>query len=123
MSMGLLGILAACAGATPRPSGENGLQGRWQGVVQRDGIGQAVEVDLSESGNAWDGVLSGPDKYAVTLTDVTVHGNRVHFEAPDGTYDGEVSGDSIAGNVSGASTGEFSLNKTDRDWTPYPFGP
>jgi hypothetical protein len=121
--VGLLAVMTACAGASPRPQGESGLQGRWQGVVQRDGIGQPVEVDLSDSGSGWGGVLSTPDKYAVSLRDVSVTGNRVHFESPDGAYDGEASGDTITGNVTGSASGEFSLKKTEPDWNPFPNGP
>ena len=123
MSMGLLAILAACAGASPRPQGESGLQGRWQGVVQHEGVGQPVEVDLSRSSDSWDGVLSTPDKYAVTLKSVSVTGSRVHFETPDAKYDGEASGNTITGNVTGPSSGEFSLKKTEPDWNPFPNGP
>ena len=123
VQVGLMAMVAACAGATPRTQGESALQGRWEGVVQRQGVGQQVEVDLSRSSDAWDGFLSTPDKYSVELKSVSVTGSRVHFEAPDGTYDGEASGDTISGNVTGPSSGEFSLRKSEPDWNPYPNGP
>ena len=104
-----------------------------------DQPGQAPHVDPNLV-NAW-GLVAGPATpfwvadnatSVSTLYDgsgnpiplvVSVDGNRVHFVAPDGTFDGEASGDSISGSVSGSASGSFSLRKTEPDWNPYPNGP
>jgi hypothetical protein len=122
-SIGFVAVLAACAGVSPRPHGEEALQGRWQGSFQHDGIREPVSVELGEESSVWDGRLSTRDN-SLTLERVRVSGNNVHFEVPgEGIFDGAAAGDTMAGSVSGPVSGSFSLKRTDEDWTPYPFGP
>jgi len=123
LSMGFVVVLAACAGASPRPQGEEALQGRWQGIYLHDGIREPVAVELLEDGSVWDGRLSTGDN-SMTLESVRVSGSNVHFELPgEGIFDGAAAGDTLAGSVSGPVSGSFSLKRADEDWTPYPFGP
>jgi len=123
LSIGFVAVLAACAGASPRPQGGEALQGRWQGFLSHNGIREPVSVELAEDGSVWDGRLSTHDN-SMTLDSVRVSGNNVHFEVPgEGVFDGAAAGDTIAGSVSGPVSGSFSLKRTDEDWTPYPFGP
>jgi len=49
LSIGFVALLAACAGATPRPRGEGALQGRWQGSFQHDGIREPVSESVEPS--------------------------------------------------------------------------
>ncbi len=123
LSMGFVVLVAACAGASPRPQGEEALQGRWQGVFLHDGIREAVAVELAEDGSVWDGRFSTRDN-STTLESVRVRGSNVHFELPgEGIFDGSAAGDTLAGSVSGPVSGSFSLKRTNEDWNPYPFGP
>ncbi len=122
MSLGLAAVLAMGAAASARAETVNPVEGRWQGVVVQNGVRHALSVELAESDNTWDGRVSTID-YAATLSSVSVDGNKVHFVAPDGTFDGEASGDTMTGSVSGTASGSFSFKKTEPDWNPYPNGP
>ena len=123
LSIGFVAVLAACAGVSPRPQGEQALQGRWQGSFQHDGIREPVSVELAEESSGWDGRFSTSHN-SMTLESVRVSGSSVHFELPgEGVFDGAAAGDSMAGSVSGPVSGSFSLKRTDEDWTPYPVGP
>ena len=123
LSIGFVVVLAACAGASPRPQGEETVGGRWQGVYLHDGIREPVAVELAADGSVWDGRFSTRDN-SVALESVRVTGAAVHFELPgEGIFDGSAAGDTLAGSVSGPVSGSISLKRTDEDWTPYPFGP
>jgi hypothetical protein len=123
LSIGFVAVLAACSGASPRPQGEEALQGRWQGFLLHNGVREPLSVELAEDGRSWDGRLSTADN-SVPLADVRVRGNHVHFALPgEGVFDGAAAGDVMAGSVTGPVSGSFSLKRTDEDWTPYPFGP
>ena len=122
LSIGIVVLLAACAGGAPRPTGEATLAGRWQGYMLRNGARESVSVELAESSTAWEGRLSTSD-HSVPLSSVRVSGSNVHFESPvDGVFEGEGDGDSLQGSVSGPENGSFSL-KRGQQWSPYPFGP
>jgi len=106
-----------------RPTGENPVAGNWYGYVLRNGSREPVTVELAESSSAWDGRLTTGD-YARPLESVRVSGSNVHFEVSgEGVFDGAAAEDTMAGSVSGSSTGSFSLTRTDQNWTPYPNGP
>ncbi len=123
LSIGFVVLLAACAGAAPRPQGEGALHGRWQGFVLRNGLREPVSIELREKSSAWDGQLSAGDN-SVPLESVRFSGNNVHFEVSgEGVFDGVVTGNSMAGSVSGPVSGSFSLSRIDETWTPYFLGP
>jgi len=126
LSIGIVAVLAACAGASPRPQrpqGEEALQGRWRGFLLHNGISEPVSVELAEESSGWDGRLSTRDN-SRALESVQVSGSNVHFEVPgEGVFDGAAAGDTLAGSVSGPVSGSFSLQRTEEDWTPYPLGP
>jgi hypothetical protein len=121
LSIGMVAFLAACAGAAPRPQGEEATSGRWQGFLLRNGLREPVAVDLTYASSAWDGRLSAGDN-SVPLEGVRVSGNNVHFELPgEGVFDGAVAGNSMAGSVSGPTSGSFSLMRIDQTnaaWKP-----
>jgi hypothetical protein len=122
-SIGIVALLAACAGATPRPQGEEEPQGRWQGYLQRNGLRQPMSLELTEASSVWDGRFSAGEN-AVLLESVRVSGPNVHFEVPGeaATFDGAVAGNKMEGSVSGQVSGSFNLTRVE-PWTPYPFGP
>jgi hypothetical protein len=124
LSIGFAGLLAACAGVTPRPQGEGALQGRWEGFVLHDGLREPVSVELTGSGGALDGQLDAGDG-SVPLESVRLSGTNVHFEASGGgAFDGVLAGDRIAGSVTGPENGSFSLSRVDEThWSPYFLGP
>ena len=74
----------------------------------------------------WRGRFSAGDN-TVALQDVRVTATSVHFELPgEGTFEGAVAGDSMAGSISGANTGSFALERHDANeprWEIYPRGP
>lgn len=121
-SIAFVALLAACAGATPRPQREAEPEGRWQGYLQRNGLRQPMSLELTAASSVWDGRFSAGDN-AVPLESIRVSGNNVHFELPgEGAFDGAVAGNKMAGSVSGPVSGSFNLTRLD-PWTPYPFGP
>src|ERR1700704_537702 len=109
LSIGVVALLAACSGAQPRPQSEEATSGRWQGFLLRNGLREPVAVDLTYASSAWDGRLSAGD-------------NSVPFELPgEGVFDGAVAGNSMAGSVSGPTSGSFSLMRIDQTnaaWKP-----
>jgi hypothetical protein len=122
LSIAFVAFLAACAGAAPRPQTEGEPHGRWQGYLLRNGLREPVSLELTEASSVWDGKFSAGDN-SVPLEGVRVSGNNVHFELPgEGSFDGAVAGNSMAGSVNGPVSGSFSLTRTD-PWTPYFLGP
>lgn len=123
--IGSIFILAACAAAPVRSYADEPVSGRWQGVLLRNGLRAPIAVDFFERDRDWQGRYStGAD--SVPLQEVRVTPTTVHFELPggEGVFEGNVAGDSIAGSVSGPSSGSFTLNRRSQgDWDPYPFGP
>jgi hypothetical protein len=124
LSIGSILLLAACAGAETRPYGDASVSGHWQGVVLRNGQRAPAALELSERDRDWAGRFSQGDN-SVALQELQVTTTRVHFQAPgEGTFDGAIIGDSIAGSISGDSNGSFELKRQDtNDWQPYVFGP
>src|SRR3954469_6834560 len=90
LSIGSILVIAACAGAGPRPYGDASASGRWQGVVQRDGLRAPAALELSERDRDWAGRFSQGDN-SVALQEVQVSTTRVHFQLPgEGTFDGAI---------------------------------
>jgi len=120
-SIVLLG--AASARASPGPDSDEAVAGNWQGVVLRNGLRAPVAVELSAQDRDWRGRLSAGDN-SVPLQDVRVTATSVHFEVPgEGTFDGAVAGDSMAGSISGGANGSFELERREPRWEVYPQGP
>ena len=73
---------------------------------------------MKESGRDWTGRFSAGEN-SVALQDVRVTSTSVHFELPgEGTFEGAVAGDRIAGSISGPTSGSFSLTRSqDPNWT------
>lgn len=120
MMIGSIILLGACSGASPRPTGDAAVAGHWQGVLLRNGLREPIAVDLSPQDRDWRGRFSAGENF-VALQDVRVTSNRVRFELPgEGTFEGAVAGDSMAGSISGGENGSFTLKRNDPDqprWT------
>lgn len=116
--IGSIVVLAGCAGLSPRADNDEVASGHWQGVVLRNGLRAPVAVELKESGRDWSGRFSAGEN-SVPLQDVRVTPTSVHFELPgEGTFEGAVAGDRIAGSISGPASGSFSLTRSqDPNWT------
>jgi hypothetical protein len=122
-SIGLVALLAGCAGAAPRSQNDRAPYGRWEGFLLRNGASEAVSVELSAASSLGDGRLRAGDN-AVPLEGLRISGNNVHFEvAGEGAFDGAVAGNTMAGSVSGPVSGSFSLTHVDETWRPYFLGP
>jgi hypothetical protein len=117
--IGSIGLLAACAGASPRPSSNEAVAGRWQGVLLRNGLREPVSIELSAQDRGWRGRFSAGDNF-VPLQDVRVTATSVHFELPgEGTFEGAIAGDSMAGSISGGANGSFTLKRRDANEPPW----
>ncbi|MFL5311123.1 MAG: hypothetical protein ACJ79H_11780 [Myxococcales bacterium] len=121
--IGSILLLGACAGASPRPFTDETVEGRWQGVVLRNGLRAPIAVDFSAQDRDWRGRFTAGDN-SVPLQDVRVTATSVHFELPgEGSFDGVVAGDSMAGSISGGANGSFTLERHEQPWAIYLFGP
>src|SRR5437879_4975835 len=72
--IGSIVLSGACAGASTRPYADEGVEGRWQGVVLRNGLRAPVAVELSAQDRDWRGRFSAGDN-SVALQDVRVTAN------------------------------------------------
>jgi hypothetical protein len=126
MMIGSIVLLAGCAGAQSHPWNDEPVSGHWRGVLSSNGARAPIAVELSAEDRDWRGSFSA-GVGSVPLQDVRVTATSVHFELPgEGTFDGAVVGDSIAGSISGAGNGSFTLKRSEASeprWTPYLFGP
>ena len=123
LSIALVGLLSACATVTPRTRSDGELSGHWEGFLLRNGLREPVSLELTQASSAWDGRFSARNNF-VQVEDVRVTGSNVHFELPgEGSFDGTIAGDTIAGSVTGDVNGSLSLKRFDQGWTPYPMGP
>jgi len=124
--IGSMAMLAGCAGMSPRAPAEAATAGRWNGLLLRNGLRAPIVVELSEEARAWSGRFSLGDG-SVPLERVQVSAANVHFELPgEGVFDGSIAGDSMAGSISGATTGSFTLKHQDQSsppWTILMMGP
>ena len=110
--MGLLISMTACAGLPSRAEETAARAERWQGFMLRNGLGVPIELTLAQADRSWSGQLRVANS-SVPLEHVRLTALGVHFELPgEGTFDGTVAGDSMAGSVSGsASPGGFALTR------------
>jgi len=124
-----LSLVAGCAsisaGSQPFASQADAAPGgHWQGYLLHDGFRDWIHVDLDSAGGAWTGTYS-EGNHAVPLQAVKFdESGAVHFELQGkGSFDGAVAGDTMAGTVSGPSTGSFALSRDPGViWDPGIFG-
>ena len=119
------GCASISAGSQPFASQADAAPGgHWQGYLLHDGFRDWIHVDLDSAGGAWTGTYS-EGNHAVPLQAVKFdEGGAVHFELQGkGAFDGAVAGDTMAGTVSGPSTGSFALSRDPGVvWDPGFFG-
>jgi len=117
--IGSIALVAACAGVSPRRDSDEAVAGRWQGVLLRNGLREPVAVELSARNRDRRGRFSAGDNF-VPLQYVRVTATSVHFELPgQGTFEGAVAGDSMAGSISGGANGSFALKRRDANELPW----
>jgi len=119
--IGFATILGGCATMSARAKADGLPSGQWGGFLLRNGLRSPVAVVLSEASSEWSGRFSAGDN-SVPLERIRVTATRVHFELPgEGAFDGSIAGDSMAGSISGETTGSFSLKREDpasEFWSP-----
>jgi len=124
-----LSLAAACASISGGSQSfaaraEAAPGGHWQGYLLHDGLRERILLDLDSAGGSWTGTYSEGDN-AVPLQAVKFEeSGAVHFELQGkGSFDGAVAGDTMAGTVSGPSTGSFALSRDPGViWDPGIFG-
>jgi hypothetical protein len=108
--MGLMAVAVGCAGMSGRAQASSAVSERWQGFLLRNGLQVPIAVELAASSADWTGRFRVGSS-SVALEHVRMTGFGVHFELPgEGSFDGTVAGNSMAGSVSGpAASGTFAL--------------
>jgi hypothetical protein len=97
------------------PEDDQGPAGLWMGFVQQKGTREPMTLELSDANNTWDGayVVGG---VSTPVDNLRVTGKDVHFDLPgQGTFDGTIAGDRLAGKVSGPGQGSFELTRREVD--------
>jgi len=127
MLIGLIVVVAGCAGMSRRAQASDGVSERWQGFMLRNGLQVPIAVELAEANADWTARFRIGNS-SLPLEHVRVTGLGIHFELPgEGAFDGTVAGDWMAGSVSGsASPGSFALTReVDQAFADpiYPSGP
>ena len=125
MLIGMLTLGAVLAMRSTPAHAAGGVEGRWHGVLLRDGVEVPISLELSGTDHDLSGRLQAFDASA-PIRDAHVSVTSVHFEvAGEGIFDGTVAEDAMAGSVSGApAAGSFSLTReTDQTFTIYSTGP
>ena len=126
-----LSLAAGCAGLAARPDSlaarsQAGVDpgGHWEGYLLHDGLRAPIFVQLDAATSGWTGTYSEGDN-AVPLQALKVdESGGVHFELQGkGSFDGALAGNTMAGTVSGPSTGSFALSRDPGIvWDPGFFG-
>ena len=113
----VLVMFHCCAAATCAQT-PSVLEGRWEGVMVREGAELPVILEFTQSGGSMQGFWSAPAMRVagVPLTNIRVDLPRVHFElAGDATttvFDGELRADALAGTFKeGSAAATFSLQR------------
>ena len=113
-------VLAAggCAGVSQKKQGQEAVVGQWTGVIDRDGWQRQLSVEIANDGNAYGGSwMSLESQPGIMIDRVDVNGDAVRFQLKTLSFDGHVSGRTIAGSVtdtaSGTASGQFTLTRVD----------
>lgn len=117
----LVGLaLLLCSFRTTTHADQNSIVGHWQGALLREGDELKVTADFKIE--AWNlkGTIDSPATggLGIPLIKISFESPRVHFELPPAAggfiFDGEVKGDTIAGNlkVFGRLPATFALKRT-----------
>jgi hypothetical protein len=108
----LIATMSGCAGMASSMQQARATPERWGGFVLRNGLQVPVVVELARASPDWTGRLRVGNS-SMPLQNVRFTPLGIHFELPgEGTFDGTVAGDWMAGSVSGSSAlGAFALTR------------
>jgi pimeloyl-ACP methyl ester carboxylesterase len=111
-------VLFVLACHVPDVSAQTSLPGKWEGSIKLPGLDLGIIVHLKGTPDSLHGTIDIPMQMAMglALTNVRTALPAVHFELPAGpglaSFDGTVSGDSIAGDFrQGSASGTFILHR------------
>ena len=102
-----------------KSNAQQNLPGHWEGKITISNMDLGIKVDFKKNGDSLSATIDIPQQnaYRLTLKNVYVRKDTVHFELPAGpglaVFDGILTGDSIAGNFSQSGIqGKFDLIKS-----------
>ena len=114
-----LAAAAGCAGVSQSgKQAQEKVSGHWIGVIDRDGWQRPLALDVANENGAYGGSwMSLESQPGIMIDRVDVNGDAVRFQLKTLSFDGHVSGRTIAGSVtdtaSGTASGQFTLTRVD----------
>lgn len=124
----LVGLaLLLCSVHTTSNAAQNSIDGHWEGALLREGDELKVTADFKIEAGKLKGTIDSPDAggLGIPLIKISFESPKLHFELPPAAggfiFDGEVKGDTIAGNlkVFGRQPATFALKRTPRQPIAY----
>ena len=114
-----LAAAAGCAGVSQSgKQAQEKVAGHWMGAIDRDGWQRPLALDIANENGAYGGSwMSLESQPGIMIDRVDVNGDAVRFQLKTLSFDGHVSGRTIAGSVtdtaSGTASGQFTLTRVD----------
>ena len=114
-----LAAAAGCAGVSQSgKQAQEKVSGHWVGAIDRDGWQRPLALDIANQDGAYAGSwMSLESQPGIMIDRVDVNGDAVRFQLKTLSFDGHVSGRTIAGSVtdtaSGTASGQFTLTRVD----------
>ena len=114
-----LAAAAGCAGVSQSgKQAQEKVSGHWMGAIDRDGWQRPLALDIANQDGAYAGSwMSLESQPGIMIDRVDVNGDAVRFQLRTLSFDGHVSGRTIAGSVtdtaSGTASGQFTLTRVD----------
>ena len=124
----LVGLaLLLCSFHTTSNAAQNSIDGHWEGALLREGDELKITADFKTEAGSLKGTIDAPDAggLGIPIIKISFESPKLHFELPPAAggfiFDGEVKGDTIAGNlkVFGRLPATFALKRTPRQPTAY----
>ena len=115
----VLAAAAGCAGVSQSgKQAQEKVSGHWVGAIDRDGWQRPLALDIANQDGAYAGSwMSLESQPGIMIDRVDVNGDAVRFQLKTLSFDGHVSGRTIAGSVtdtaSGTASGQFTLTRVD----------
>jgi len=114
-----LAAAAGCAGVSQSgKQAQEKVSDHWMGVIDRDGWQRPLALDVANENGAYGGSwMSLESQPGIMIDRLDVNGDAVRFQLKTLSFDGHVSGRTIAGSVtdtaSGTASGQFTLTRVD----------
>ena len=114
-----LAAAAGCAGVSQSgKQAQEKVSGHWMGAIDRDGWQRPLALDIANQDGTYAGSwMSLESQPGIMIDRVDVNGDAVRFQLRTLSFDGHVSGRTIAGSVtdtaSGTASGQFTLTRVD----------